>query len=474
MVQYSLAEVLHPESIAIVGASETNVGGGYVSALLKLGYKGKIYPVHPKYLEVKGITCYPTMHDIPGNVSFVISSIPATHVLNLIDDCVLKGVKCIQFFTARFSETGRKDAIELEKEVLRRAKNAGIRIIGPNCMGVYYPAGGISWGANMSNKPGLMGFISQSGSLAHELIETAETRGLYCSKAFSYGNAIDFNECDYLEYLGRDAETKVIIMYIEGVRDGKRFLDTLRKTTKKKPVIILKGGRGKSGTRATASHTASLAGSMEVWNTVMKQAGVISAAHVDELLDVASTFYFSLPTFGNHIGVVGLGGGGTVTAADLCEEAGLAVIPLPNEIREELRKQGNPIWDWVTNPVDSSILPKDSAPGIIAKMMAENPNFDLSLIFIDPKINRHPMTSDVLIKKFLLDDLKTKPLFVVLLDRGRSVIDTTGEYNKTLIGLTTKLIEEHIPSYPTAARAANALGKMVNYYKKQRVELKSQ
>ena len=151
MSQHPLEDILHPESIAIAGASETGIGGRYVSALLKLGFKGKIYPVHPKYQEVKGIKCYPSVRDIPGNVDFVISSIPATQVLNLIDDCALKGVKCIHFFTARFSETGRKDAIELEKEVLRRAKNAGIRIIGPNCMGIYYPAWGISWDPTMSN-----------------------------------------------------------------------------------------------------------------------------------------------------------------------------------------------------------------------------------------------------------------------------------------------------------------------------------
>lgn len=290
MSQHSLEEILHPQSIAIAGASETGVGGFYVSALLKLGFKGKIYPVHPRYREVKGIKCYPTVRDIPGNVDFVISSIPATQVLNLVDDCALKGVKCIHFYTARFSETGREDAIELEKELLRRAKNSGIRIIGPNSMGVYYPAWGISWGPSMSNKPGLLGFLSQSGSLAHEVIEAAETRGLHCGKAVSYGNAIDLNECDYLEYFRQDAETKVIIIYIEGVRDGKRFLDILRKTTPAKPVIVLKGGRGQSGTRAATSHTASLAGSTEVWNVVMKQSGAISVAHVEELLDVAAAF----------------------------------------------------------------------------------------------------------------------------------------------------------------------------------------
>ena len=471
MSQPTLEEILHPESIAIVGASNTGIGEKYVSALLKLNFKGKIYPIHPKYQEVAGIKCYPSICDIPGNIDLVISLIPSTQVLNLVDNCTQKGVKCLHFYTARFAETGRPEAIELEKEILRRAKNAGIRVIGPNCMGIYYPAWGISWEPTMSAEPGPMGFISQSGSVAYEMIGMAEIRGLHYSKAFSYGNAIDFNECDYLEYLSQDVETKLITMYIEGVRDGKRFLDILRKTTVKKPVIILKGGRGKSGTRATASHTASLAGSMEVWNTAMKQAGAISVSHLEELLDVAAAFYFLPPAYGNHVGVAGGGGGGSVIAADLCEEAGLDVIPLPEEFREELRKQNNPIWDWVTNPVDISIAMGDAVSGYITKMMVNNHNFDLSIIFIDPKAHLNFISNDALLNDFPLDYLKIKPLFVVLLDRGRSMKDTAGETNRLYIELSTKLIQKRIPAYPTIARAANAASKMVNYYKGQRADL---
>ena len=312
MPQPTLEEILRPESIAVVGASKIGIGANYISALLKLNFKGKLYPVHPQYQEAFGIKCYPNICDIPGNVDYVISLISSTQALKLVDDCAQKAVKCIHFYTARFAETGRPEAIELEKEILRRAKNAGIRVIGPNCMGIYYPAWGISWEPTMSAIPGPMGFISQSGSVAYETIGTAEIRGLHYSKAFSYGNAIDFNECDYLEYLSQDDETKLITMYVEGARDGKRFLEILRKTTLKKPVIILKGGRGKSGTRATASHTASLAGSMEVWNTAMKQAGAISVANLEELLDVAAAFYFLPPAYGNHVGIAGGGGGGSV------------------------------------------------------------------------------------------------------------------------------------------------------------------
>ncbi len=475
MPQHSLESILHPQSIAISGASETGMGSTYLAALSRLGFKGKIYPVHPKYQEVGGIKCYPTVRDIPENIDYVISCIPAVHALSLIDDCAQKNVKCIQFYTAHFSETGRKDAIELERDILRRAKDAGIHIIGPNCFGVYYPAWGMAWNPVMSEKSGSLGLLSQSGEAAFELIESATLRGMHFSKAISYGNAIDLNECDYLEHFAQDIETKLIIMYIEGVRDGKRFLEVLRRTTAKKPLIILKGGRGKSGNRAAVSHTASLAGSTEVWKAAMNQAGAISVVDIEELLDVASAFYFLSPVYGNRVGVAGASGGGSVMAADICEEAGLDVISLPNSIREELRKQGNPIWDWINNPVDFSIVTNNFDPGAIIKMMSAHHDFDMLIIFVTPpglsRRNLRPIPVDEFLKVFGLDDLNGKPLLVVLLDGGRSTIELTGGANKIVIELENKLVEIHVPIYPTIARAANAAAKMVNYYKNHKIEL---
>ncbi len=467
MPPYLLQEILQPKSIAVVGASENGEGGRYLSSLLKLGFKGKIYPVHPKHHMVYGIKCYPNVRDIPEDVDYVIATIPSSIALNLIGDCVAKHVKCIHFYTARFGETGRKDAIELEKEILRRAKQAGIRIIGPNGMGVYYPEWGMSWTPAMSNQPGSIGFLSQSGSVAFEIIESAEVRGMHFSKAVSYGNALDFNESDYLEYLSQDEATRLIIIYIEGVRDGKRFLEILRRTTPKKPVIILKGGRGQSGTRATASHTASLAGSMTVWNTAMAEAYAVSVAHIEELLDVAAAFYFLPPAYRNHVGVAGAGGGWSVMAADLCEEAGLNVIPLPDAIRQALKQAGNPVWDWVTNPIDFSIA-AELVPAFITKLMAENPEFDLNIVFLDPQRNRGALSSDVILNEFPWNDLQKKPVFVVLLDWGKTAAGTDLAGSELYRDLRNKLIGMSIPAYPIAARAANAAGKMINFYIRQK------
>ncbi|HEY91681.1 MAG TPA: CoA-binding protein, partial [Dehalococcoidia bacterium] len=227
MTNHPVEEILHPRAIAVVGASNSSGRGtGFLSPLVELGYKGQIYPVNPKYKEVMGIKAYASVKDIPGVVDYVISSVPASQVLGMIADSAEKGVKAIHLFTARFSETGRQDAIELEQEILKQAKKAGIRLIGPNCLGLYYPGEGISFSSGMPGESGSIGLISQSGSAIHEIVALAAQRGLRFSKAISYGNAIDFNESDYLEYFAQDPETDVVLMYIEGVRDGMRFYDT--------------------------------------------------------------------------------------------------------------------------------------------------------------------------------------------------------------------------------------------------------
>ena len=255
------------------------------------------------------------------------------------------------------------------------AKRYGLRLMGPNCMGVYYPAGGIAFHAEFPKVPGAAGFISQSGMLAREVVLAAPQRGVYFSKVFSYGNAVDLNECDFLEYLAQDKDTRIILMYIEGVKDGQRFFRTLREATSVKPVIILKGGTAEAGTRATASHTASLAGTFKTWKAAIDQAGAVLTDSFEELLDLATSFYFLPPFTGDRVGVVGGTGGFSVLAADSCEQAGLNVIPLPQGIRDELKRQGVSVWDWLSNPVDLSIREDDRLNGgQVLEMMARARN----------------------------------------------------------------------------------------------------
>jgi len=472
MSAHPLEEILHPRSIAVVGASNSGGrGGGFVAPLQELGFKGDIYPVNPKYSEIMGLKAYARVRDIPGVVDYVISSIPAPQVPAMIDDCVQKGVKVVHLFTARFSETGRKDAAELEQDILRRAKSGGVRIIGPNCMGLYYPREGISFNNGMPKESGPVGLASQSGQAVGEIVFLADEKGLRFSKAISYGNALDFNECDYLEYFAQDPDTEIIMMYIEGVRDGSRFFDLLRSTAAVKPVIIVKGGRGTSGTRATASHTASLAGSMQVWETMVNQAGAVSARDLEELVDLATGFYYLPPIKGPRVGVAGGSGGSSVLAADICEEAGLDVIPLPVEIREKLKANGSPIWDWVGNPADFSIGYDDFNVGGMIQMMDENENFDFLILFMSgPWFRGGDMNINKLIeehmKRFNVEDIK-KPLLVVFQERGRG--NNTDPVMQNIVNeIKKRLMDANIPLFSNIGRAASTANKLIEYYQKKK------
>jgi acyl-CoA synthetase (NDP forming) len=403
-------------------------------------------------------------------VDYVISRVPAREVPKMLEDAASKGAKAAHLFTARFTETGRPEAGQLEQEILKLARKLGIRIIGPNCMGVYYPAHGLSFGDMFPKESGSIGVASQSGNLSMDLVMTGAMRGLRFSKLISYGNAIDFNESDYLDYFAQDPQTKVVLMYIEGVKDGRRFFDTLHRTTAIKPVIILKGGEGQAGARAISSHTASLASSLEVWNAAISQTAAIAAESLEELIDLAVSFHFlSCPT-GKRVGVVGGAGGASVLAADECERAGLEVIQLPQEFREQLRSQGFAEWDWLGNPVDFSIISERErlSMGYIFEMMTKDPHFDLFIIML--RVFRRTKQFDFTIDKLLamlglkFDILQTKPVLAVVPEPSLGIDDWDSEEWKLTCELRSRLIANKIPFYPTIGRAALAARKTIDYY----------
>jgi len=511
MSDYTLDDVLHPKSIAVVG---TNTHGRFVTPLINLEFKGNIYPVNPKYTEISNLKTYPSIKDIPGTVDYVISAVPAPQVPTILNDCRGKNVKGIHLYTARFSETGRKDAIELEKQVLSLAKEMGIRIIGPNCMGVYYPDHGIAWQDHFPKESGTLALSSQSGQAAGQIISSVTDRGIFFNKAVSYGNAIDFNESDFLEYYVQDPKISLILMYIEGPKDGKRFFETLRRATRIKPVVILKGGRGESGTRAVASHTASLAGARELWNTMIKQSGAVPVGSIEELVDVAVTFHFLPRINGRRVGVLAGAGGATVLAADQCEEYGLDVIDLPQDIREDLKNRGVRIWDWIGNPADFSINMggDDFSPQLLLSMMAKHPDFDLIIANIGGgpgmgprpgrmgrrRPNGHPpvngknnqqkpsngppngppwmramMTPESMLEQYK-EIYQHKPFLGLIPEMSPSAMDEEGDGEELLERwnfsrkVIAKMVELKIPHYPSISRAANAVSKTIDYYERNK------
>lgn len=470
MVEHFLDGILHPRSIAVVGASVSGPGWRFLLPLLRRGFQGKVYPVNPKYQEIGGLKSYGSLKEIPDTVDYIISVVPAPRVPDLIKEAATKGTRAIHLFTARFSETGRPQAARLEQEILELARRSGVRIIGPNCMGVYYPAWGISFEEDFPKEPGNVAFISQSGNLAGETVRAAALRGIRFSKVISYGNAIDLNECDYLEYLVQDPETEIILMYVEGVKAGRRFVSTLRQVANVKPVIILKGGKGEAGARATSSHTASLAGAVELWKAALEQTNAIGVDSIEELIDMAVTFRFLPPLNGKRVGVTGGAGGASVLAADQCEMAGLEVIPLPQEFREQLRSRGISVWDWLSNPADLSIREDDRLTvKEIIELMSQDPHFDLLIVMLH--VHRHGDQPDMTLDDFLkqhqlegFESVSTKQLLAVVPERSFGIEEWDDVEWKLSCELRSRLIASGIPFYPTIYRAALAARKMADYY----------
>ncbi len=349
--------LFHPRSVAIAGvpAKQRPWGGGdyFLRALQAIKFPGPVYAVNPRVKEAVGLPCYPSLRDIPGPVDFVISSIPARAVPQLMNDAAAKRVKAIHFFTAGFRETGEKDLADLERQVLERARSAGIRLIGPNCMGLYCPAGGLSFNLDFPAQSGPVAFVSQSGLNAEELVLYASLRGVHFSKVISYGNAVDIDEIELLDYCASDPETEIIACYIEGVKDGRRSLEALKAASAVKPTIVLKGGLTDAGTRAADSHTGSLAGSSEVWKAACQQAGVMAAETLEELEDLVVTFRFLSRPTGRGVAIIGVGGGSSVLSADMAERVGLKVPALPRRIQAQLREYTPLAGTSVRNPLDT-------------------------------------------------------------------------------------------------------------------------
>lgn len=357
----NLDVLFHPNSVAIEGASSTPTSGGYdfTRYLIDYNFTSRIYPINPRANEALDLRAYPSLRDIPEpKVDYVICCIPAEGVLALLKDCKTKNVKLIYLFTGRMRATGRDKKTKLEREILEKAKSYSMRILGPNCMGIYYPQIGLSFNLDLPKEGGFVRGFFQSGGGAGEFVRYAALRGVHFSKVISYSNALDMNETELLYYFAQDPETKLIAAYIEGAKDGREFIQALSYATMRKPVIILKGGRERVGSKLAFSHTASLTGSMKIWTAISKQYGATTVHNFQELVDQVVVFSFLPPITGKKAIIAGGGGGKSVIAADVWEEEGLQLPDLSPVVREKLKEEIPEAWDWVRNPVDASILPK--------------------------------------------------------------------------------------------------------------------
>jgi len=467
---HPLEFLFHPRGVAVVGVSNNplNPGNEYFRQLQAFPFAGTLYAVGKEGDKVCGVPCYRTIRDIAGPVDHVISCVPHHQVLSLVEDCAFKAVRCLHLYTARLAETLLEDRLDLQSQIVQRARGAGIRVIGPNCMGLYCPDAGLTFRFSLPRETGRVAFASQSGGNAADLEYQGAGRGLRFSKIISFGNAADLNESDFLEYLIDDPQTEIIAMYLEGVKDGNRLRALLRAADGKKPVVLFKAGATPAGTRAVMSHTASMSGQDALWEAAFRQFGVVRVHSMAEMADVLLAFQSLPPSTGREVLVMGGGGGGSVAAADVCELEGFRLPPLSPEMRDEIRGFAPQVWSLISNPMDGSVM---GGLGIMRKCFQLGARWEgVDLLIANSSavwlldhpdgVKGHEMGLDFLTQ---LAKECGKPM-VIFVDAGDPIAPWRVEARRSAQQMCS---DAGIPVYPNIQRAARALALFTGYHRRQ-------
>ena len=447
-----LTHICNAESVALVGASdkEGSFGRLFLEGLRDAGCR-RIYPVNPKREEILGIKAYPSISAVPDQLDLAILLTPPGSVLGLVEECVESKVRGAIVFASGFGELGAEGK-ELEREIGRIGREGGTRVIGPNCLGLFSPAAGVNTYPQVLMKrvptdPGSVGGFSQSGSFVDYLVWFLSEKGLRFSSIVSCGNECDLAAEDYLEYFGQDEQTKTIVAYMEGVKDGRRFFEVAREVGREKPIILWKGGMSEQGARAAASHTGALAGSASIWNAMFKQTGIINVTSVAEVVDCAVAFSCLPPPKGPRVGVIGGQGGTGVGTADNCYALGLELPHLSDRTVARLREVLPPIGTSVGNPTDTGVASLLD-PSLYAKaieIVADDDGIDMILVIATPV---QACLENVAAAAKAID----KPLAVSVYALPESEPE-----------IYRFLSEEGVAAYPDPKRAAYVLARLAEY-----------
>jgi acyl-CoA synthetase (NDP forming) len=447
-----LNHVFYPGSVAVIGASSNPQKPGYLctSNLVNDGFKGKIYPVNPSLSEFAGLKTYSSILDISGEVDLAISVVPAEQAVSVLQDCVKKDVKGIIFVSAGFRETGSEIGLNLQNELKEIADKAGIKIIGPNTMGLLNTKNNL----NATFSPGLglcktgnVSVVSQSGGMCVYLVNALAGNNIGVGKVIGLGNRCNLDFDEMVEYLDNDDETEVIVLYIEGLNSPKKLMEVALETVKKKPVIVFKGGRSEESSAATRSHTGSLAGKYEYYKAAFRQSGMIPVDTLTELADVTKALLLQPPARGNRLAVLSLQAGPGIIAADKAREYGMRLSAFSQDTKKRLREKISPLLS-IENPVDmawtgSSV---DTSREILRVVLADE-NVDVVMVaFISFDLSRE----------------LPKALIEVAADAKKPVVacvGTLGSVEDTINALE----EAGIPTYPFPDRACIGLAGLVKY-----------
>ena len=453
MPDASLDALFRPSSIAVVGASRRpdTIGYQIVDNLLRHGYTGVIYPVNPSARAVHSIPAYPTVESIPGDVELAVIVVPKEGVLDVVDACGRKGVRGLVVISAGFKEVGGR-GVERERVLAEKARALGMRVVGPNCMGILNTNPAYSMNATFAPSkppPGPMSFMSQSGAMGVTILDYAAEFGIGIHHFVSVGNKMDISGNDLLEYWEDDPGTQVVLMYLESFGNPRRFTSIARRVTRKKPIVVVKSGRTRAGARAASSHTGALAGLDIAVDALLAQCGVLRAESVHELFDIAMALEEQPIPRGNRVAIVTNAGGPGIMIADACESAGLEVVELAPETQTRLREVF-PAETSVHNPVDMIASATSESYRVALELVLRDPNVDAAIAaFVPPLGVRQVDVASSIVEASTHEG--DKPILAVLMGRsglpeGRAELNAAG-----------------IPAYTFPESAAGALKAMVHY-----------
>ncbi|WP_238375134.1 acetate--CoA ligase family protein [Vulcanisaeta thermophila] len=454
-VTSSVDLLFNPGSVAIIGATpRENSVGGVITKLLLSKFKGKVFLVNPKYDEINGVKCYKSILDIQESVDTVVVVVPAPAVPRVIDESIKKGVKAAIIISGGFSEVGEEGA-KLEEE-LRRIAQGRIRVLGPNCIGVYNAYNGFDTFFLPEERmgrpqPGPIALISNSGAVAGAILDWAARRNIGVGLAVNYGNKLDVNEAELLEYFARDSRVRVIVMYMEGLKypgEGKRLLEVMREVATVKPIVVYKAGRSRAAAGAVKSHTAALAGSYEMYRAMFRQVGVIEANNLTDTFDMAKALATQPLPRGNRVLVITDSGGMGIQSIDALDSYGLMVPELSESIQDILRKRLPPLA-VTRNPIDLTGSATDAMYKYVLDTILPTTYVDMALIIAlmqIPGLTINLGNYIVEAKRF------NKPIVVVSFGGNEYVVKFE------------RILEDNgIPVYHAPHRAARALGALYEY-----------
>ncbi|MCP4259740.1 MAG: CoA-binding protein [Planctomycetes bacterium] len=411
----SFENFFNPKSVAIVGASrqKNKVGYEILANMMEADYKGQIYPVNPKADDIEGLKCYPDLESIKQVPELVIIIVPARFVPSIMQQCAKIGTRAVIIITAGFKEVG-EDGRELEQQIIQIAGQAGIRVIGPNCLGLISPAYNVnaSFGGAMP-AAGAIGYLSQSGALLAAILDMANTNSIGFSKLISIGNKADVDELDLIKVLGEDPETKVIAGYLESITDGNAFVSQAERISHHKPILLMKSGGTAAGAKAASSHTGSLAGSETAYECVFERAGVIRCNSIKEQFDYAQAFGNQPLPAGPRVAVITNAGGPGIMAADAIEREGLSFSKLTDETISKLKSK-LPVAANLYNPVDVLGDALADRYEFALDVVLDDPNVDTILVLLTPQaMTESEGTAKAVVK--ISQDKPAKPIFACFL-----------------------------------------------------------